>query len=53
MAPPELEGVLVEMATPLVAVRVLGLKAITGAMSLTVSCRTAELEPPELVAVME
>jgi hypothetical protein len=52
MAPPEAVGVWVVMAEPLVATRVLGLKAIEGATSLTVRVKEAEPEPPVLEAVM-
>jgi hypothetical protein len=52
MAPPEAVGVCVAMAEPLVATRVLGLKAIEGATSLTVRVKEAEACPPELEAVM-
>jgi len=52
MVPPELVGVWVVMALPLVATSELGLKAMTGAESLTVRVKVAEAEPPVLVAVM-
>ena len=52
MAPPVAVGVCVAMAASLVAVSVLGLKAIEGATSLTVMEKAAEAEPPELEAVM-
>ena len=53
MAPPERVGVCVAMAMFLVAMRELGLKAIEGAMSLTVRSKVVEAEaPPKLTAVM-
>jgi hypothetical protein len=52
ITPPVLEGVWVVMATPLVATSELGLKAMTGAASLTVMERLAAEEPPEFEAVM-
>ena len=53
MAPPELVGVCVAMAEPLVAMREFEAKEMIGAMSLTVRSKVVEAEaPPWLVAVM-
>jgi hypothetical protein len=52
MAPPVLVGSWAVMAEPLVAMRESGLKAMTGATSLTVRVKEAVAEPPVLEAVM-
>ena len=53
MAPPELVGVCVAMAEPLVAMREFEAKEMIGAMSLTVRSKVVEAEaPPKLTAVM-